>query len=97
MALWTESVIHSRCEVEKWNIAPGAKSNAMGFCPKNDNPSSTMARVFCAHTSLVYSFQMVKHSSQSYVEASARSGSKGDSIWRGVDPREIVEGWQTFN
>jgi hypothetical protein len=56
MALRIESVIPSRCKVEKWNVDPGAKSNPTGFCPKNDHPLLIMAHVIRAHTSLVYVF-----------------------------------------
>jgi hypothetical protein len=65
MALRTESVIPSRCEVVNWNVDPGAKSDATGFGPKNDPPSSIIAHVIHAHTSLVYACRMVKQSSQS--------------------------------
>ena len=65
MAFWTASVIHLRYDVEKLNVDPGAKSEATGFWPKNERPSSMMAHVIRAHTSLVYAFLIVKHSSWS--------------------------------
>jgi hypothetical protein len=51
--------------VENVNIVPGAKSDATGFRPKNERPSSTITHVIRAHTSLVYAFRIVKHSSRS--------------------------------
>jgi hypothetical protein len=59
--------------VEKVNIVPGAKSDATGFHPKNERPSSMIALVIRAHTSLVYAFRIVKHSSRSRMRYILRS------------------------
>ena len=68
MALRTESVIPSRRQVEKTNVIPGAKSKATGVHPKNERPSSTIAHVICAHTSLVYALRIMEHSLQSRMQ-----------------------------
>ena len=51
--------------MENVKFVPGAKSDATGFRPKNERPSSTIAHVIRAHTSRVYALRIVKHSSRS--------------------------------
>ncbi len=53
IAFWTESIMLSRCDVENWKLVPDAKSDATGLRPKNECPSSMMAHVMRAQTSLV--------------------------------------------
>ena len=52
----------SRYDVARGPRAPGAKSAATTVCPKNDRPSSKIAHVMRAQTSLVYASRMEKHS-----------------------------------
>ncbi len=66
-ALRTVSVIDSRSDTEKLTLAPGMKSDATGFCPKNERPLLMMAHVICAQISLVYASRIVKHSSWSKI------------------------------
>jgi hypothetical protein len=62
IAFRTESVIASRYKVARGACAPGAKSATTTVCPKKDRPSSKIAQVMRAQTSLVYASQMEKHS-----------------------------------
>ncbi len=48
------SVIDSRHDTKNWNTVPGAKSDATGFCPKKERPSSMIAQVILAQISFVY-------------------------------------------
>jgi hypothetical protein len=64
--------------VEKVNIIPGAKFKATGFRPKNKHPSSTIAHVIRAHTSLVYAFWIVKRDLGCGIFLSALCSSRSD-------------------
>ena len=67
IAFRTESVILLRCDVENSKLNLDAKSDATGFRPKNEHPSSMMAQLMRAQISFVYAFLIVMHSLQSRI------------------------------